>query len=84
MESVAGRVMAGVLTGGISEVIRPLTKTKIQGPSVPQPTKAPSTETQAVQQASSEASARRSKTQGYRSTILSQLSQTPLKDTIGA
>lgn len=83
MESVAGRVAAGVLTGGLSEIAY-AAKPKIQGPSVPQPEKAPSTETQAVQQASSEASARRSKTAGYRSTILPKLSQAPLKETIGA
>jgi hypothetical protein len=84
MEPV-GRAVAATFTLGLSEAVRPLmSKPKISGPSVPQPGQAPSTETQAVQQASSEASARRSKTAGYRSTILPKLSQTPLKETIGA
>jgi len=85
MAETIGRAAAATFTLGLSEAVRPLiSKPKIQGPSVPQPTTAPSTETQAVQQASSEASARRNKAQGYRSTILQKLSATPLKDTIGA
>lgn len=72
MAPIAGLMLSGV--------IKP---PKIQGPSVPQPGKSPSTETQAVQQASSEASARRSKTGGYRSTILQKLSASPLADTGG-
>lgn len=85
MGSTVGRVAAGVLTGGISELVRAtMSPPKVSSPSVPEPPKAPTTQMEAVQDASAQVAQRRNKSQGFRSTILQKLSPTPLKETIGA
>lgn len=82
VKPVAAGLLAPV-TGGASLML--LNKTpKVQSPSPPPVQKAPATDTQAVQAASADAAARRNRSQGFRSTILSKLSSSPLKETIGA
>ncbi len=84
----AARVTAGVFTLGLSEGLVALGKnaTKVpKPPEAPETVKAGST---AVQQAASEAAQRRSRSRGYRSTILSQNFMAPdaaaLKETMGS
>ena len=59
-------------------------KNVFKTPRPPEAPPAPSTGSAAVQQASSEAAQRRSRARGFRSTILNQLVQGPLKETVGS
>ena len=82
-----GAALAAPLTGGMSLLAIPLTqKPKIQSPSVPPVVKAPTTQDAAVQQAATEATARRNKGLGYSGTILSQMGggSAGLKSTMGS
>ena len=86
MSEVVKPLAAGLLapvTGGASLLL--LAKNpKVKTPTPPEAPKAPATDTAAVQEASAQAAVRRSKSQGFRSTILSQLGGSQLKETIGA
>jgi hypothetical protein len=88
MGSTAGRVGLGLVTGGLSEVVRPLTKNLFKTPKPPEAPPVIGPDTLAVQQKAGETSRRRSRARGYRSTILSQQFMSPdapaLKETIGA
>lgn len=80
--------VAAPFTGGASLLgAKGLTRA-LTGPSPPEAPPAPSTQTTAVQQAAAEASRRRSRSRGARSTILSQSFLSPdspaLHDTFGS
>lgn len=84
--------VAAPFTGGASLLAaKPVRKSlgrAITGPSPPEAPPAPGTQTTAVQQAADEASRRRSRSRGARSTILSQSFLSPdnqaLKDSFGS
>lgn len=87
MGATATRIGLGIGTMGMSELggIKPLLDNMT--PKAPKPPTQPAaltTETTAVQQAASEAAARRSKARGFRSTILSTMAGGGLKQTIGS
>lgn len=80
--------LAAPFTGGASLLAAPLLKNLGQSPSIPKSPDPISAQTPAVQQAASEAAARRSRGRGYAATILSQLTastgSTAPRDTIGS
>ncbi len=79
-----GAALLAPVTGGASLMLLGSKTPKVSAPAPPEAPKAPSTQTQAVQEASAQAAARRSRSAGFRSTILSKLGGGNLKETIGA
>ena len=87
MGQTVARVGMGIMTGGISELVRMGAKQ----PAPPEAPPAPTVDAGPVQEASAQAAARRSRSAGFRSTIISRPDSTlskiggqALKDTIGA
>lgn len=90
MGQTVARVGMGIMTGGISELVRMGAKQPAP-PEAPPITASQTVDAAPVQEASAQAAARRSKSAGFRSTILSRPDSTltkiggqGLKDTIGA
>lgn len=93
MGEIAKPLAAGLLapvTGGASLLLLAGTP-KVKTPTPPEAPPTPTTDAAPVQEASAQAAARRSRSAGFRSTIiskqnslLSQIGQPALKDTIGS